>query len=69
MMSGLEIKVARLKSGLKAYELASIVGINADKMCKIEIGRLVPDEELLKRILAAIEEAQGTKKGNNVEGL
>jgi ribosome-binding protein aMBF1 (putative translation factor) len=58
MLSGLEIKVARMKVGLKAYELASRVGINADKMSKIEIGRLVPDEKLLSRILEAINEAK-----------
>ncbi len=58
MLTGLEIKVARLQAGLKAYELASKVGINADMMSKIEIGRLVPKEELLNRIVAAINEAQ-----------
>jgi transcriptional regulator with XRE-family HTH domain len=68
-MTGLEIKFARMKAGIKAYELASKVGVNADRISKIETGRLVPSKELLERILAAIEEAQGTKKGNNVEGL
>jgi DNA-binding XRE family transcriptional regulator len=57
-MTGLEIKVARIKAGLKGYELASKLGITPDKMSQIEVGRFVPDEDFLNKILAAINEAQ-----------
>lgn len=54
-MTGLEIKIARIKAGIKAYELAQMVGINHDKMSKIENGRYVADAELLNRIKAALK--------------
>lgn len=59
-MTGLDIKIARLKAGLKGYELARQVGISPDKMSQIEVGRAVPSDELAKRIMAAIAAAKNT---------
>lgn len=50
-MNGLEIKIKRLKSGLKGYELARQVGITPDKMSQFESGRSVPNADMLARIL------------------
>ncbi len=42
---GLELKIARLRAGLKQYELAARVGIPPTQLCEIEMGRreLPPD--------------------------
>jgi len=60
-MNGLEIKIKRLKSGLKGYELARQVGITPDKMSQFESGRAVPSADLLAQILRVIGE-QGMNK-------
>lgn len=54
-MDGLEIKIKRLKSGLKGYELARQVGITPDKMSQFESDRAVPSADMLARILKVIE--------------
>lgn len=53
-MTGLEIKMARLTAGLKGYELAAMLGITPDKMSRIEVGRLIPEGELLANIRRAL---------------
>jgi transcriptional regulator with XRE-family HTH domain len=60
-MDGLEIKIARLRAGLKQYELAAKVGITQTKLSEIECGRLQPSPELLQRVLQVIEEARSAK--------
>lgn len=54
-MNGLEIKIKRLKSGLKGYELARQVGITPDKMSQFESGRAVPSADMLAHILRVID--------------
>ena len=54
-MKGLELKITRIKAGLRQYELAAKVGIPATKLCEIEVGRRNPSDELVKRILQAIK--------------
>ncbi|MCK4789106.1 MAG: helix-turn-helix transcriptional regulator [Desulfobacteraceae bacterium] len=51
----LDLKIARIKVGLKQYELAARVGIGPTKLCEIEAGRREVSPELLKRILGAIK--------------
>lgn len=54
-MKGLELKVSRIKAGLRQYEVAAKVGIPATKLCEIEAGRRKPSDDLLRRILQVIE--------------
>jgi len=54
-MKGLELKITRIKAGLRQYEVAAKVGIPATKLCEIEAGRRKPSDELLQRILKAIK--------------
>jgi DNA-binding XRE family transcriptional regulator len=61
-MDGLEIKIQRLTSGLKGYELARQVGITPDKMSQIESGRTIPSAELLERILLVIGKPRKNEK-------
>jgi len=51
---GLELKIARLRAGLKQYELAAKVGIAPTQLCEIETGRRELGPELLERILRVI---------------
>ena len=55
---GVEIKIARIRAGLRQYEVATSVGILPNRLSEIEAGRRRPSPELLKRILQII-------KGNN----
>ena len=51
---GIELKIRRLRIGLKQYELAAKVGIAPTQLCEIETGRRQPSPELLERILQVI---------------
>ena len=55
---GVEIKIARIRAGLRLYEVATSVGILPNRLSEIEAGRRRPSPELLERILQVI-------KGNN----
>jgi transcriptional regulator with XRE-family HTH domain len=55
---GVEIKIARIRAGLRQYEVATSVGILPNRLSEIEAGRRRPSPELLERILQVI-------KGNN----
>ena len=48
--NGLRLKIARLRAGLKQYELAAKVGIAPTQLCEIETGRREVSKELLERI-------------------
>lgn len=51
---GMEIKIARIRAGLRQYEMAARVGILANRLSEIEAGRRRPSPELLERILQVI---------------
>lgn len=52
---GLELKIARIRAGLKQYELAAKVGIASTQLCEIETGRREVSPGLLERILGVIK--------------
>lgn len=54
-MRGLELKLRRIKVGLKQYEVAARVGISANRLCEIELGRRTGAPDLLARICKALE--------------
>ena len=51
---GFNLKLARLKAGIKQYELAAKVGISPVQLCEIERGRREVTTELYEKIIAAI---------------
>lgn len=53
--NGLEIKITRLRSGLKQYELAAKLGINQARLSEIETGRREASPDLVGKILEIIE--------------
>lgn len=50
----LDLKIARIKAGLKQYKVAARVGIGPTQLCEIEMGRREPSPQLLERILKVI---------------
>lgn len=52
---GIKIKIARIRAGLRQYEVAASVGILANRLSEIEAGRRRPSPELLERILQVIK--------------
>ena len=59
---GLELKITRLRAGLKQYELAAKVGIAPTQLCEIETGRREVSPELLERILGMIKSNKKTEE-------
>ncbi len=62
--NGLGLKIARLRAGLKQYELAAKIGIASTQLCEIETGRREASPDLLERILKVItsnKHAEGEK--------
>lgn len=52
---GLRLRIARMRIGLKQYELAAKVGITSTVLSQIETGLKEPNPDLLQRIQAALE--------------
>ena len=57
-VNGLGLKIMRLKSGLRQYEVAGQVGIPANRLSEIESGRRGPSPELLERLFEVIKHGQ-----------
>lgn len=60
---GVEIKVARIRAGLRQYDVAASVGILPNRLSEIEAGRRQPSHELLQRILQVIKGNGNAKAG------
>ena len=54
-VKGLDIKIMRLKAGLRQYDVAAWVGIAPNRLSEIESGRREPPPELLQHILEVIK--------------
>ena len=54
-IGGLELKVLRIRAGLRQYQVAAQLGITQTKLSEIECGRVQPSTELLQRILDIIQ--------------
>jgi len=54
---GVEIKIARIRLGLKQWELAQKVGMCQNTLSLIENGRRQPAHEVLQRIEKVLNEA------------
>ena len=61
-VSGLELKIGRLKARLKQYELAAMLGISTTQLCEIETGRRQPSPELAEKMKQVLQELQAEKQ-------
>ena len=57
-MNGTEIKIARIRAGLKQYELAQRAGVREVELSLIENNRRQPSPEKLARIIGALPEGE-----------
>ena len=55
-MQGIDLKILRLKAGLKQYKLAAEIDIPQSRLSQIENGRLRFDDRLRQKILAGIKQ-------------
>ena len=58
-MTGLDIKIARIRAGLKQFELAQRARVRPNELSMIENDRIVVSPEKLGRIVAALDQEPG----------
>jgi transcriptional regulator with XRE-family HTH domain len=63
-MDAFELKLKRIRSGLRQYQVAAKVGIAPCRLSEIEAGRREADPELLQRILKVIEKTERAEHGS-----
>jgi transcriptional regulator with XRE-family HTH domain len=56
---GLQLKIMRLKAGIRQYELAARLGIHPSKLSEIESGRYTPSPELIDRLMQIVKGGEG----------
>ena len=61
-MEGIEVKLARIRAGLKQYQLAAKVGITPVQLCRFELGRIRLPPGVLEKIRQGLDEAQSKTK-------
>jgi len=66
-MTGFELKLKRIRAGLRQYEVAAQVGIPANKLCEIELDRRIGNPDLLARICKVIERSKRRRGGGLFE--
>ena len=55
-MNGVDIKVARIRAGLRQYRLAGALGISQTVLSQIENGQRIVPQERLEEIARAIRD-------------
>lgn len=53
-VKGIDIKIMRIKAGLRQHDLAARLGIPPNRLSEIESGRREPSPQVLQRILDII---------------
>lgn len=59
-MKGIDIKIARIRSGIRQYDLAAKIGIPPNRLCEMELGRRPIPPELVEKIEKVLDEAKAT---------
>lgn len=60
-VNGIEFKIARIRAGLRQYEIAAQLGIHPCQLSEIEAGRRQPSEEVLQRLLQIFSQIENAK--------
>ena len=53
-VKSIDLKLARVKSGIRQYDLAARLGISPSRLSEIESGRRKPSEEIIERFFQII---------------
>ena len=67
-MTGLDLKVARLRAGLRQYEVAARLGVSASYLSMVETGREPLRKRLREEVMAVIAAAKGQRQTEPVMG-
>lgn len=62
-LSGLDVKIERVRSGVKQYRLAAALGIPQSTLSKIEGGQQIVPRARLEEIVRVIRELAGEPAG------
>lgn len=65
MINGTEIKIMRIKKGIKAIELAKILEISTTKLSLIENGHIQCTDKLYKLIIQILNHENRKRRENN----
>lgn len=65
-VKGIDLKIMRLKAGIRQYDLAARLGIPSNRLSEMESGRRQPSAELLQRLVQILE--QGKNREARDEG-
>ena len=57
-MTGLDIKIVRIRSGVRQYELAAKIGICQSTLCEIEAEKKPLEPQLLGKILRILSKEE-----------
>ena len=57
-MTGLDIKIMRIRVGLRQYRLAAQLGVPQSTLCEIEGGKLPLEPQLLRKILIILSKEE-----------
>lgn len=55
-VKGLDIKIARLKAGMRQYDLAARLGIPPSRLSEIESGRRKPAPKMVEQLFKILNE-------------
>lgn len=53
---GIDLKILRLRTGIRQYEAASLIGIHPSRLSEAESGRRVLPPETMERLLTLLKE-------------
>jgi len=59
--NGLDIKIARIKAGIRQYDLAARLGIHPSRLSEIESGRRKPSPETLEQLVQILSPSSWSK--------
>ena len=59
---GMELKIARIQSGIKQYEFAAMLGIGPTKLSEMESGRRAIPLDILAKMKQVLNETQRVKR-------
>ena len=61
-MQGIELRIARIRAGLKQYELAQRAGIRPNELSLFETGRARPNADKASRLARALQLYVGDRR-------
>jgi transcriptional regulator with XRE-family HTH domain len=61
IVKGIDLKILRLKAGIRQYDLAVQIGIAPNRLSEIESGRRQPSDDVLKKLFNILKYEESTE--------